>query len=126
MKKTCKHAGLCYIQAFASILKVGIPICKRTPAVQKSLQDTVLAFRSAFLTQMPSNGLKPPEMERLDADINDLREFFGKFTAVDKVEKGLEGLESVQKLAQCESVDEFEETFGFMLMDEHCKVRKHR
>ena len=38
------------------------------------------------------------------------------------MDAGLEGFEAVQRLAQCESVDEFEETFGFMLMDENCKV----
>jgi Exocyst complex component Sec6 len=115
----CAHAG----HASAAAPPRARPSPAATRAVQKCLHDMVAAFRAAFLAQMPANGLKPPEMERLDVDISDLRDFFGKYVALDKVDSGLEGLEAVQKLAQCESVDEFEETFGFMLMDEQCKAR---
>ena len=46
--------------------------------MQRCLQDTMKTFRQAFLTQMPNNGLQPAEMERLDADISDLRAFFSR------------------------------------------------
>ena len=46
--------------------------------MQRCLHDTMKAFRTAFLTQMPSNSLNPPEMERLDADISDLRDFYAR------------------------------------------------
>lgn len=91
--------------------------------MQKCLKDTVHEFRVAFMRQMPSNSLREAEMERLDTDISDLRDFFLRYLAPEKVDAGLEALEAVQKLCQCESVDEFEETFGFMLMDESCSVR---
>lgn len=61
-------------------------------------------------------------MERFDTDISDLREFYAKYIPPDKVDSSLGSLEAVQRLVQCESVDEFEETFGFMLIDESCKV----
>ena len=92
-------------------------------SVQRCVHDAACTFRTAFLTQMPSNDLRADELERLESDVSGLREFFGKFLSPDKVDAAAEGLEAVVKLAQCESVDEFEEAFGFMLMEDECKVR---
>jgi hypothetical protein len=106
-------------------LDVGSKLTKHSEwnaRLQRCMRDMTLAFRTALLTQMPSHSLHAAEMERLDADLSDLKEFFCKYLSPEKVDAGLEGLEAVQKLTQCESVDEFEETFGFMLMDEHCSV----
>jgi hypothetical protein len=90
--------------------------------MQMCLKETVQAFRGAFLAQMPANSLREAGMERFDTDISDLRDFFSKYIAPDKVDSSIGSLEAIQRLSQCESVDEFEETFGFMLIDESCKV----
>jgi hypothetical protein len=91
--------------------------------VQQCLRDTVRIFFKAFLTQMPNNGLREEEIERLEADISEIRDFFSQNLAHDKVESGMEPLDHLHSLIICETADEFEERFGFMLMDGSSKVK---
>lgn len=80
-------------------------------------------FYKAFLEQMPSNRLREPEVERLEVDIHDIRKFFEKHITSDKVDHGMEHLDHLHSLVLCETAEEFEERFGFMLMDSSCKVK---
>ena len=80
-------------------------------------------FYKAFLDQMPSNRLRDAEVERLEVDIHDIRAFFQKHVTADKVDQGMEHLDHLHSLVLCETADEFEERFGFMLMDSSCKVK---
>jgi hypothetical protein len=91
--------------------------------VQQSIKNTVKVFYKAFLTQMPSNTFAEPEAERMEADIDALRTFFNKRLPVDQVEKGMEQLDHLHNLVLCETADEFEERFSFMLMDKTCRVK---
>eukprot|EP00892_Ulva_mutabilis_P010822 jgi/Ulvmu1/8111/UM040_0006.1 len=97
------------------------PFFKR--AVQLCLKNTVKVFYTAFLEQMPSNRLRDAELERLEVDIHDIRAFFQKHISSDKVDQGMEHLDHMHSLVLCETADEFEERFGFMLMDSSCKVK---
>lgn len=91
--------------------------------MQLSLKNTVKVFYKAFLEQMPSNRLREPEVERLEVDIHDIRAFFQKHITSDKVDQGMEHLDHLHSLVLCETAEEFEERFGFMLMDSSCKVK---
>lgn len=91
--------------------------------MQLCLKSTVRVFYKAFLDQMPNNRLREPEVERLEVDIHDIRNFFQKHITSDKVDQGMEQLDHLHSLVLCETADEFEERFGFMLMDSSCKVK---
>jgi hypothetical protein len=80
-------------------------------------------FYKAFVNQMPNNKLSEDEVERLEADINEIRTFFNKHLAADQVEQGMEQLDHLHNLVLCETADEFEERFQFMLMDKNCRVK---
>lgn len=72
---------------------------------------------------MPSNTFAEAEADRMEADIDALRTFFNKRLAPDQVEKGMEQLDHLHNLVLCETADEFEERFSFMLMDNACRVK---
>lgn len=59
----------------------------------------------------------------MEADIDALRAFFNKRLPADQVEKGMEQLDHLHNLVLCETADEFEERFSFMLMDKTCRVK---
>lgn len=72
---------------------------------------------------MPSNTFAEAEAERMEADVDALRTFFNKRLQPGEVEKGMEKLDHLHNLVLCETADEFEERFSFMLMDNTCRVK---
>ena len=94
--------GICAIACTSSVALHIPTLQEHVVRVQRCVRDTVVAFRSAFLTQMPANGLTPAAMERLDTDISDLREFFCKHVAPEKVDAALNTLEAVRRFLYLE------------------------
>ena len=91
--------------------------------MQRCVHGAARAFCAAFLTRMPSNNLRADGLERLGSGVWGLPESFDKLLSPDNADAGATWLEAVVKLAQCESVDEFEGAFGGMLMTDKFKVR---